>query len=251
MRSANYIIEEELKDKVIIRDIGPWDKFPTVTNSPEEVVLELREKISGKRLFYYDSEGNLDELVHEDGIFKGFKPGFRENWQNTTRRSNAMQKTTKEILIQISDLLKERTDVLHLLSEKLHQEPLRIFNSLESAISEASIKDVYIPEEDVAKLMSMLNEDEINQVVKRITDIFNLEWVINPKAIQVLSRNTINKNLVVKSDFVETSETLQIKKDKHKEWEKKNWEERSIKEIKPLENRKNRRRIHRSFGECP
>lgn len=36
----------------------------------------------GRRLFYFDSErtdeapeGNLDELVHEGGVFKGFAPG--------------------------------------------------------------------------------------------------------------------------------------------------------------------------------
>ena len=58
------------------------------------------------------------------------------------------EKTTKEILIEISDLLKDRQDVLNALAVTLHSHPLTVFNSLESAIHEANIKDVTIPEEE-------------------------------------------------------------------------------------------------------
>jgi hypothetical protein len=79
---TNYIIEEDIKGKpLVIRDVGPWDKFMTVTNAAEDVVAELYhgDRISdGRRLYYIDSDGQMDELLHDHGIFKGFAPGPRE-----------------------------------------------------------------------------------------------------------------------------------------------------------------------------
>lgn len=64
-------------DRLVIRDLGPWDRHPTVTNDAESVVRELEPILSGRRLFYYDSTGQLDELVIRDGHFAGFKAGPR------------------------------------------------------------------------------------------------------------------------------------------------------------------------------
>ncbi len=86
MRRANYeVVEDRAGEPLVIRDLGPWDEYPTVTNAAEEVVAELftgGKLPGGRRLFYFDSErtdeapeGNLDELVHEGGVFKGFAPG--------------------------------------------------------------------------------------------------------------------------------------------------------------------------------
>ena len=61
-----------------IRDIGPWDQHPSVTNDAEGVVERLlasRRLQPGIRLFYYDSEGVLDELRHDGTRFIGFAPG--------------------------------------------------------------------------------------------------------------------------------------------------------------------------------
>jgi hypothetical protein len=79
-RHARYVVvEDDLldADPLVIRDVGPWDKRPTVTNDAEDVVRRLVEEgrlPEGRRLLYYDSEGNLDELVVKDGKFAGFKP---------------------------------------------------------------------------------------------------------------------------------------------------------------------------------
>ena len=79
MRRANYeVVSEKPAEPLVIRDVGPWDQFLSVTNAAEDVVAELarRGKLwAGRRLFYYDSEGELDELAHSDGVFTGFKPG--------------------------------------------------------------------------------------------------------------------------------------------------------------------------------
>lgn len=74
MRRANYVVEEN-SDRVVLRDVGPWDQFPTITNVAEQVISELGELIYNKRVFYYDSEGDFDELVHDScGNFVRFRP---------------------------------------------------------------------------------------------------------------------------------------------------------------------------------
>ena len=69
---------ESTPDVLVIRDLGPWDRYRTLTNDAEAVVRELWELgllAGGRRLFYYDSLGVRDELLHADGVFKGFAPG--------------------------------------------------------------------------------------------------------------------------------------------------------------------------------
>jgi hypothetical protein len=77
MRNANFqIVFDESDDQwLTIRDVGPWDQFPTVTNDAEGVVLglaQLGELTPGRRLRYYDSEGDLAELVYQGDRFVQF-----------------------------------------------------------------------------------------------------------------------------------------------------------------------------------
>lgn len=76
---ANYAIELDVPGKpLIIRDVGPFDRFMTITNAAEHVVAELVEAQrlpAGRRLLYFDSYGQLDEIVVRDGKFSGFKRG--------------------------------------------------------------------------------------------------------------------------------------------------------------------------------
>jgi hypothetical protein len=78
-RAANYSIEHDVPGQpLIIRDAGPWNKFLTVTNAAEEVVEDLvraQRLPNGRRLLYFDSYGQLDEIVVRDGKFAGFKRG--------------------------------------------------------------------------------------------------------------------------------------------------------------------------------
>lgn len=75
---ANYqIVSDRPGEPLLIRDIGPWDRFGTVTNAAEEVVAELVERgllPPGRRLLYYDSSEVVDEILIQDGRFAGFKP---------------------------------------------------------------------------------------------------------------------------------------------------------------------------------
>ena len=75
------IHEESNSNILVIRDVGPWESFPTITNSAEEVVKYLMKAemlYDNRRLFYYDSDGRKDEIVYEpvSGAI-GFRPAPR------------------------------------------------------------------------------------------------------------------------------------------------------------------------------
>ena len=75
MRCANYTIVAENEKELVIMDVGPWDQYPTITNSAEEVVEQLAGRLNGRRLMYYDSDNQLDQLLVKDEKFAGFAPG--------------------------------------------------------------------------------------------------------------------------------------------------------------------------------
>ena len=62
---------------VLIRDRALERNCMSVTNGAEEVVSRLYEQynLGRKFLFYIDTEGQVDELTHEQGTFIGFAPG--------------------------------------------------------------------------------------------------------------------------------------------------------------------------------
>lgn len=73
MTKARYIIESESPKTLIISDVGTHHM--SITNDAEGVVKELHENnlLMGRRLYYYDSDGRLDELKHDgNGKFTGF-----------------------------------------------------------------------------------------------------------------------------------------------------------------------------------
>ena len=74
VKHANFIVLYDDGDIVVIKDVGPWDRHPTVTNDAEWVVSQLPAR---SRIYYYDScrpEPRLDELAHVDGQFTWFRP---------------------------------------------------------------------------------------------------------------------------------------------------------------------------------
>jgi len=77
MREPNFEIVSQTDDCLVIRDVGPWDQYPTVTNGAEAVVKQLAPQLRGRRLEYIDSDGAQDQLLVKDGKFAGFAPGGR------------------------------------------------------------------------------------------------------------------------------------------------------------------------------
>lgn len=72
MNEAAFEVVEEDAGKVVLRDIGPWSKHPTITNDAEQVVEKMHARVGDRRLLYYDSDGELTELRHEGPRFTGF-----------------------------------------------------------------------------------------------------------------------------------------------------------------------------------
>lgn len=73
-KRAKYEVVSDKDDMLIIRDVGHNLGHPTVTNDAESIVADLAERLGARRLFYIDSEDQLDELVVKDGKFCGFSP---------------------------------------------------------------------------------------------------------------------------------------------------------------------------------
>lgn len=69
---ANYIIERDRPGYLLIRDMGPWDQHRTITNDAESVVEELAPGLGDRKLFYIDTQGNTDRILHKDGKFIDF-----------------------------------------------------------------------------------------------------------------------------------------------------------------------------------
>ncbi len=75
MARANYVTLYDGPKVLLIKDVGPWDRYPTITNDAEAVVEELLPVLRGRRLEYVDSDGSRDRLVVEGGRFSRFLPG--------------------------------------------------------------------------------------------------------------------------------------------------------------------------------
>lgn len=72
---AKFLVVACEPNYILIRDIGPWTQHPTVTNDAKGVVQRLARAgylPNGRRLFYFDSENHMDEILVKNGCFAGF-----------------------------------------------------------------------------------------------------------------------------------------------------------------------------------
>jgi hypothetical protein len=71
---AEFTVLEVTDEYVYIKDNGGPAK--SITNDAEWVVEQLRKEygLSKRRVFYKDTSGEIDELVHVNGVFKDFAP---------------------------------------------------------------------------------------------------------------------------------------------------------------------------------
>lgn len=67
---SSFSITELKDDRVVIMDNNLGGR--SVTNDAENVVEYLYGVYGNRRVFYIDSEGVLDELRHNNGVFVGF-----------------------------------------------------------------------------------------------------------------------------------------------------------------------------------
>jgi hypothetical protein len=69
---AQFLILKTGLSFILIKDTGHYC-HKTITNDVSFVMNQL--KPGRKRVFYIDSENSIDEIVHREGIFLGFKVG--------------------------------------------------------------------------------------------------------------------------------------------------------------------------------
>ncbi|WP_461247695.1 hypothetical protein [Treponema sp. R6D11] len=77
MKAEWEVLKHERGKYILIRDIG-HNSGRSVTNDAEYVINQLfvdEEITEETRVFYEDSEGRIDELVHVGKVFKAFKAG--------------------------------------------------------------------------------------------------------------------------------------------------------------------------------
>jgi hypothetical protein len=77
MHAKTQLLKDERGKYIFVRDIG-HNSGRSITNDAEYVVeqLYLEYDITDEtRIFYEDSEGRIDELLHTGKIFRGFKAG--------------------------------------------------------------------------------------------------------------------------------------------------------------------------------
>jgi len=75
MIASQFVIENETSDYMYIIDTGIDAR--SVTNDAGNVLSHLSTNfnLGNRRLIYRDSTGQIDEIVHDNGIFIRFKPG--------------------------------------------------------------------------------------------------------------------------------------------------------------------------------
>ena len=72
----NFTLIEQMPTHILIKDTGIGK---SITNSAEQVIEYLYNTeniLEGIRCFYIDTEGRVDELLHAERKFIGFKPGY-------------------------------------------------------------------------------------------------------------------------------------------------------------------------------
>ena len=67
--NSNFTVAKVLPTAVFLIDTG---KGKSITNDAEHVVRVINDEHAGKRVFYKDTLGSWDELVHNNGLFLRF-----------------------------------------------------------------------------------------------------------------------------------------------------------------------------------
>jgi hypothetical protein len=94
---AGYEVLTSNVQFIYLEDSG-HNQFKTVTNDAEYILSRLNEEygIGNKRIFYKDSSGEIDEIVHKNGIFAGFGHGHKGYTLDTVLGKAPLPKAVKK-----------------------------------------------------------------------------------------------------------------------------------------------------------
>lgn len=76
--AVNFRVVRQNDEMVLLKDVGPWDRYMTITNGAEEVVASVARWLGCRRLEYIDSDGKRNQILVRDGKFAGFAPVKQE-----------------------------------------------------------------------------------------------------------------------------------------------------------------------------
>jgi hypothetical protein len=77
MVRAKYSVLKKTPTMVLLQDeMGLNDTCLSVTNDAEEVVREINNWFPGIKIYYVDTLGTVDELLHINGRFTDFGHGY-------------------------------------------------------------------------------------------------------------------------------------------------------------------------------
>jgi hypothetical protein len=72
MSSVSFRRVFEDENFLVLEDTGPWNLHLTMTNGAVLVAESVGPELGNRRLFYFDSHGDLDEMLIHNGAFVGF-----------------------------------------------------------------------------------------------------------------------------------------------------------------------------------
>lgn len=81
--SYSVVFSDNARNMLVLRDLNDG---MSITNDVDNLVLHLRNTgqiHSETVLYYYDSEGRLDQILHDGRKFCGFTPGSLYRNKNT------------------------------------------------------------------------------------------------------------------------------------------------------------------------
>jgi len=70
---ANYKIITNTNIFLLLKDIGPHDKFLSITNDAENVVKKVAPVLDDRFLYYIDTNNEISELIVKEGKFSSFR----------------------------------------------------------------------------------------------------------------------------------------------------------------------------------
>lgn len=83
---SRFYIQDTNNEAVWIVDLANECATMSVTNDAENVVANIAKSYGNRRIFYKDTDGRWDELVHDNGRFLRFVPGTKGyNTEETMR----------------------------------------------------------------------------------------------------------------------------------------------------------------------
>lgn len=75
MMRSRFMVQDVTNEAVYIVDLANECGTMSVTNDAENVVAMVAEHYRNRRIMYRDTNGQWDELVHDNGRFIRFAPG--------------------------------------------------------------------------------------------------------------------------------------------------------------------------------